>query len=103
MWLRGCRPGTRRRAACGGGRWRRWDAPVATYVEILEPQLVVVGGGMSEAGAALFDPLSALVRAGVSRPDPAPVVPAGLGDLAGLHGAALLAWQQAGPGDSPGR
>lgn len=69
---------------------------VATYVEILEPQLVVVGGGMSEAGAALFDPFSALVRAGVSRPEQAPVVPAGLGDLAGLHGAALLAWQRVG-------
>ncbi len=67
---------------------------IAAYVEILDPEVVVVGGGMSTAGEALFDPLAALVRAGVSRPDPAPVVPAGLGALAGLHGAALRAWEK---------
>ena len=114
--LRGSAPGRRlvQRARRGGadargdaaarGVWGRAVAAlgraIAAYVEILEPELVVVGGGMSGAGAALFDPLSALVRAGVSRPDPAPVVPAGLGDLAGLHGAALLAWQRAGPDDT---
>ncbi len=66
---------------------------VATYVEVLEPERVVVGGGMSEAGADLFDPLNALVAAGVSRSLVAPVVPADLGALAGIHGAALRAWE----------
>ncbi len=82
------------------GVWNRAVAAlgrtVATYVEILEPERVVVGGGMSEAGAALFDPLNALVGAGVSRTVVAPVVPAGLGALAGIHGAALRAWERAG-------
>ncbi len=66
---------------------------VATYVEVLEPERVVVGGGMSEAGEDLFDPLNALVAAGVSRSLVAPVVPADLGALAGIHGAALRAWE----------
>jgi len=86
------------------GVWARAVAAlgraVATYVEILEPEVVVVGGGMSAAGGALFDPLSALVHAGVSRPDPVPVVPAGLGPLAGLHGAALRAWERADADDA---
>lgn len=84
--------------AAARGVWMRAVAAlgraIAAYVEILEPEVVVVGGGMSAAGDALFDPLSALVRAGVSRLDPAPIVPAGLGSLAGLHGAALRAWEK---------
>jgi len=89
--------------AAARGVWGRAVAAlgraVATYVEILEPEMVVVGGGMSLAGPALFDPLSALMRAGVSRSAPPPIVPAGLGSLAGLHGAALCAWEQAHPGN----
>ena len=84
--------------AAARGVWTRavtaLSRAIAAYVEILEPEVVVVGGGMSAAGSPLFDPLSALMRTGVSRPDPAPVVPAGLGPLAGLHGAALRAWEQ---------
>jgi glucokinase len=72
---------------------------IATYVEILEPERVVVGGGMSAAGADLFDPLNALVATGVSRLRVAPVIPAGLGALAGIHGAALRAWERAGEAD----
>ncbi len=84
------------------GVWNRAVAAlgraVATYVEILEPERVVVGGGMSEAGVDLFDPLNALVASGVSHTVVAPVLPAGLGSLAGVHGAALRAWERAGDG-----
>lgn len=81
------------------GVWNRALAAlgkgIATYIEFLDPALVVVGGGMSEAGEMLFEPLGEIVGASVSRPDTAaPIIPAGLGHLAGVHGAALLAWEQ---------
>lgn len=82
---------------------------IATYIEFLDPSLVVVGGGMADAGATLFDPLGEYVRRNVSRPETAaPVVPGDLGAMAGIHGAALLAWERVdgslervGPGPRP--
>lgn len=50
---------------------------------------------MAEAGQALFHPLQETVRKNVSHTRAAPVVPAELGQLAGLHGAALLVWERA--------
>lgn len=69
---------------------------LSTYAELLDPELIVVGGGMASAGAALFDPLNELVSAGVSLPRTPPVVPAALGPFAGVHGAALAAEEVAG-------
>jgi glucokinase len=61
---------------------------------LLDPQRVVVGGGLVELGDLLFDPVRAsfarLLAGGRHRP-PVEIVPAGLGEAAGAIGAALLA------------
>jgi glucokinase len=66
---------------------------LATAVQLLDPAIVVLGGGLAMAGAALLDP----VRAGLQdrlRWRPAPEIrPALLGTDAGRAGAALLAWR----------
>lgn len=72
---------------------------IAHYVVILDPEIVVVGGGMAGAGPALFDPLVDVVTAKVGfRPPPA-LVPGTLGPLAGCIGAGLAAWRLAGARD----
>ena len=75
-----------------------WDTAVqalatvlAGAVEMLAPSLVVVGGGLAESPAALFGPLQEALMDQVRFTGAAPpVVPAQLGRLAGVHGAALL-------------
>jgi glucokinase len=66
---------------------------LAAAVQLLDPAVVVLGGGLAEAGPALFDP----VRAGLEvrlRWRPAPEIrPAVLGTDASRAGAALLAWR----------
>jgi glucokinase len=67
---------------------------LAGLVNILDPELVVIGGGLVHLGEALLAPiraaLPARVEAGGLRPMP-PVVPAALGEHAGAVGAAALA------------
>jgi glucokinase len=66
-------------------------AGLATAVALLDPELVVVGGGLADAGAQLLDPLATDLAARVVL-GPAPrVVGAALGPDAGCRGAALLA------------
>jgi glucokinase len=70
---------------------------LANLVAALDPQLLVVGGGVSEAGDRLLDPArAALARSlvGAEHRDPVPVRAARLGSSAGLVGAALLAHGQ---------
>lgn len=68
---------------------------IAALASALNPELVVIGGGVSAAGELLLEP----VRRAVSRramPGPASVariVPALLGNDAGLIGAASLVWR----------
>lgn len=79
---------------------RVWDGAIealaralATYVTLLAPTLIVVGGGVSRAGRQLIDPLSAaLLRRLPWQPVPT-VELSRLGDLAGCAGAALLAYR----------
>jgi glucokinase len=66
-------------------------AALADAVALLDPALIVVGGGLAEAGEALLDPLAAEVAARVPLGAPPPVVAAALGADAGCRGAALLA------------
>ena len=70
---------------------------IANLVNILDPQIVVVGGGLVEAGEIVMAPIRAafadLVLAGEHRPE-VPVVPAALGEDAGAIGAALLAFER---------
>ena len=61
----------------------------------MDPERIVVGGGLADAGDALFTPLAAaLARRLTFIPAPA-IVPAALGADAGCHGAAIAAREAA--------
>jgi glucokinase len=64
---------------------------IAQLTAVLAPEAVVIGGGLAQAGDALFVPLRERVDALLSfhrRPE---LVPASIGENAGLFGAALRA------------
>ena len=67
---------------------------LANLANLFDPQVIVVGGGLVEAGEVLMAPVRQafddLIEAGGLRPMPA-VVPARLGPEAGAVGAGLLA------------
>jgi len=68
---------------------------VGGYVESLNPSVVIVGGGLAEAGAQLLDPFSQQLAERVTFARPAPQVhPAAFGDLAAVHGVAIRAHEQ---------
>jgi glucokinase len=77
---------------------RRLGEGIAGLVNILDPELVVVGGGAVEAGDLLLEParraFAAAVEAREHRPE-VPIVPARLGPEAGAVGAAALALDEA--------
>ncbi|HEV3227113.1 MAG TPA: ROK family protein [Acidimicrobiales bacterium] len=70
---------------------------IANLVNVLDPEIVVVGGGLVEAGAVVMDPIRAaysdLVLAGDLRPE-VRIVPAELGGDAGAIGAALIGFDR---------
>ncbi|MER5637438.1 ROK family protein [Kitasatospora sp. NPDC002227] len=59
---------------------------------LLDPSVVIVGGGLAEAGETLFTPLRAAVAERLTFQMPPKVVPAMLKDTAASLGAGLLAW-----------
>ncbi len=63
--------------------------------QLLNPDVLVIGGGVAQAGARLFAPLEkALVRYTLaSHRKGLKLVPAALGEQAGVIGAGLQAWQ----------
>jgi glucokinase len=73
---------------------RRLGEGIAGLVNVLDPEVVVLGGGVGEAGDLLLGPLREAYLAAVEgadvRPE-VPIVPARLGNDAGAIGAALLA------------
>jgi glucokinase len=69
---------------------------IVNYATLLDPEVVVVGGGLASAGPRLFDPLRELVRASTRFGEPVPIVRAALGEEAGRFGAAIAAWRAAG-------
>lgn len=69
---------------------------LGSLVEVLDPEVVVIGGGLVEAGAALLDPVRSALPQFVyswAYRSPTPVVAAELGERSGAIGAALLAAQ----------
>jgi glucokinase len=63
------------------------------YVLLMDPQIILIGGGMAASGEALLQPLTREVQAGLAwRQAPAIVNGRFAGD-AGRLGAALLAWR----------
>ena len=74
---------------------RRLGEGIAGLVNILDPDIVVVGGGVIEAGELILEPARRAfvdsVEAPEHRPE-VPLVPAVMGNDAGAVGAADLAW-----------
>ena len=71
---------------------------IASFINILDPEVVLIGGGISQGGAALFGPLERNLddlewRPGGHR---VKIVPAALGDFSGALGAAHHAICKAG-------
>ncbi len=65
---------------------------VASLINVLDPEAVILGGGIAQAGEALFAPLQAALDEVEWRPAGAVrIVPAELGEWAGAIGAALHA------------
>ena len=72
---------------------------VANLVTLVDCSLVVIGGGLVEAGDLLLDPVRAAYQEQVMAPEERPdvrIAPAELGERAGAIGAALLAGREAG-------
>lgn len=69
---------------------------IASFVNVLDPEAVIIGGGIARAGEALFDPVRECVAeiewrsAGYQ----VKILPAALGEFAGACGAARNAMQE---------
>jgi glucokinase len=70
---------------------------ISAFVNILDPEAVIIGGGIARAGAALFDPLEEFLRPIEWQPGGHKVklIPATLGEYAGAIGAAYNAIKSA--------
>jgi glucokinase len=68
---------------------------VASFVNILDPAAVIIGGGIAQAGAALFEPLRQFLNEVEWRPldQRVTLLPAALGEFAGAFGSAWKALQ----------
>jgi glucokinase len=85
-------------------------AAVTDLVNVFEPDLVVLGGGVTRAGAMLIEPVRRLVAGEAMAPAAraARIVPAAHGDLVSVVGAGaighdlLARGQRTGTGDEPG-
>jgi glucokinase len=96
-------------AARGGDTVARavWEETVAalacgltSLVNAFEPEVVVLGGGVSRSGEQLFEPVRERVRADAMTPAgrAARIVPAALGDHVGVVGAAAIVYERAASG-----
>lgn len=69
---------------------------IANLINLFDPELVVIGGGLTRLGERLFGPVRRVVaeRAYVAKAHPVGIVPAALGDNVGVLGAAAVALTQ---------
>jgi glucokinase len=88
------------RAAAAGDRDAQavWDealdalaGALAWVAGVLAPEAIVIGGGLSRAGAALLEPLEERIRARLTFQRMPRLVPAVLGERAGCIGAGIMA------------
>ncbi|MFV0633953.1 ROK family protein [Demequina sp.] len=86
--------------ALAGDAWARevWVSAVnaladsiTQVIAVLAPEVIVIGGGLAEAGDELFVPLRTAVAERWALGSVPPIVPARLGATAGMMGAALRA------------
>jgi glucokinase len=70
----------------------RLGVALASFANIFEPEVIVIGGGVIKAGDLLLDPARKEVRARALNPmNKTPILEATLGNDAGMIGAAALA------------
>jgi glucokinase len=71
---------------------------MVNLVNLFDPEIIVIGGGVSNAGPLLFDPVRQIVndRAMAISTKGLRVAPTTLGDDVGLLGAAALAFDELG-------
>ena len=89
-----------RRAAAGEPLAAQiWSATVdalasglLTAITLFDPEVVVIGGGLAQAGRMLLEPLAAALRSRLTFQTEPTLVAAALGDEAGCLGAGLLGW-----------
>lgn len=67
------------------------SSAIVTIVAVLDPEIIAIGGGVSLTGDFLFEPLRKIVREKAFFKYDYKIVPAQLGNDAGIIGAALLA------------
>lgn len=72
-------------------------AAIASFINAFDPEIVVIGGGIAQAGPALFEPLNEYLNRFEWRPmgTGVPINVAALGDSAGAIGAAYYAMLEA--------
>ncbi len=68
---------------------------LVSVCNVFSPEMIVVGGGISELGGLLLEPATEYMRRNAMAPgcETVRVAPAELGNLAGLVGAGLSAWR----------
>lgn len=68
----------------------RFAPGLINTILLWSPEIMVIGGGMAKAGELLFTPLRRFVSEQLKMFPPPPIVPAKLGDDAGLYGGLVL-------------
>ncbi|MGB9182580.1 MAG: ROK family protein [Solirubrobacteraceae bacterium] len=90
----------RTRDPAAGRAWQEAAESLAiafvTCTMLLDPEMIVLAGGLSAAGDDLLAPVEAEFAARLKWREPPAVRLSPLGGRAGLVGAAILAWQQLG-------
>jgi len=68
-------------------------AGITSIINAVDPEVIIIGGGIAQAGSALFDPLERFLEKMEWRPQGhrVHIIPAALGDFAGTLGAAYYA------------
>ena len=68
-------------------------AGITSIINAVDPEVIIIGGGIAQAGPALFDPLERFLETVEWRPQGhrVRIIPAALGDFAGTIGAAYYA------------
>ena len=76
---------------------RHLAAAIASFINAFDPEIVIIGGGIAQAGPALFDPLRKELDRFEWRPlgHTVQVIPAALGEKAGAIGAAYYGIREA--------
>jgi glucokinase len=69
---------------------------LVTVINVVDPEVVILGGGIAKAGPALFEPLERFLDTLEWRPtgERVRILPAALGEYAGAIGAAYYAMKQ---------